>query len=238
VDGLLKSIAKYVKAVKAWKTASKAGHIGNIQKFAAIADDLSRKLPDSACEVRHAWDFDVRSYLERDEWITELREVAATRTSLRTIVDEDSLISSPVTVRSVPARGVLLLGKASWPSIRPRVVADQLKRLRERTLAANSQAFLESLYGAGEHISGKKQMFVKFREVYDLFCLAPGYKKDNSLAAFGQQIYALNRSGLRTTRAGRNVAFELPSGNFKESDIFTVIAEDGHPMRYYGISFD
>lgn len=237
VDGLLKSIKKYHSAVNGWKTACKSGHIGNIQKASALADELSQTLPRDTRDVKDTWDFDVRAYLESDAWIDEL-QVAASGNALRTIQDNDTLISSPVTVRSQPSRGTLLLGKVNWATIRPHIVADELKRLRDKTLAANSQKFLESLYGAGVYLTGKKEMFVKFRDIYDLFCLAPDYKKDNSEAAFAQKIYALHRSGLDMTRAGRRFAFELPSGSFKERDIFTVIAEDGHLIRYYGISFN
>jgi hypothetical protein len=237
IDGLLKFIAKYTSAVKGWKKACQIGHVGNLQKAAALADELCRNLPQQTCDAKATWAFDVRGYLESDEWIGELQEVASSRCGLRTIQDNDTLISSPVTVRSQPSRGSVSLGRVNWPAIRPRVVAEELKRLRDKTLAANSSEFLESLFGASAHLNDGTDSFAKFRDIYDLFCLTPGYKKDNPPAAFAQQIYALQRSDQRATRAGRRLEFEYPSGNVKERDIFTVIAEDGRPVRYYGIWF-
>lgn len=237
VDALLKSAGKYVTAVKGWKKACQVGHVANMQKAAALAADLGGALPNATSDAAASWAFDVRAYLESDEWVRELQDTAATQNGVRTIPDGDTLISSPVTVRSQPGRGTLSIGRANWPAIRPRVVAAELKRLRDKTLAANSQEFLESLFGASEHLSTGKDSFVKFRDIYDLFCLSPGYKKDNPPAAFAQQIYALHRSEQRTTRAGRKLEFEYPSGNSKERDIFAVVAEDGRPIRYYGIWF-
>ena len=78
---------------------------------------------------------------------------------------------------------------------------------------------------------------VKFRDMHDLFCVTPGWKKDNPPIVFGQAIYAMHRSDLRTTRAGRLFEIVYPSGNSKERDVFSVIGEDGKTVRYYGIRF-
>ncbi len=139
-------------------------------------------------------------------------------------------------MRSQPGRNAFTLGKVIWTNVRPRVVAAELKKLRDRTKDANSQEFLESLYGANEQLKGSVD-FVKFRDIYDLFCLAPGYKKENSLAAFSQQIYALNMSEIATTRKGVKYGIESPTSGAKDRDILTVISEDGRPLSYYSIWF-
>lgn len=237
VDALLRAANKYVGALKAWKKACQIGHIGNMQKAAAMAEELSGTLPETTGETRSGWQFDARAYLESGEWRRELQTVAESRFSLRTLEDEETLISSPVTVRAQPARNALALGKTLWPALRPRVVAGELKRLRDRTANANSQEFAESLFAVCQRLGGKDSPAARFRDIYDLFCLTPGYKKENPPAAFGQQIYALHRSDVRATRGGRKFEIEYATGNAKERDIFTVIAEDGRPVRYYSIWF-
>jgi hypothetical protein len=151
--------------------------------------------------------------------------------------DGDLLVSSPVVVRAQPARNSVQIGKVNWPNIHPQIIAAELKRLRDRTAAANSQEFLESLYRTCLRSTRPEVMFVKFREVYDRWCETPGYKKENPLAAFAQQIYALERSGIRTTKAGNRFSIVRPSGHPKERDILSVISEDGQTLRYYGIEF-
>lgn len=237
VDTLLRNAKKYVGALTAWKKACQIGHIGNLQKASAQAGELSVALPEDTAETKSAWIFDVRDYLDSDAWRKELQATAAERFSLRTLDDEETLISSPITVRPLPARGILALGKVNWPALRPRVVAAELKRLRDRTAAANSQEFVESLYAACVHLSDKNDPHARFRDIYDLFCLTPGYKKENPPAAFGQQIYALQRSEVRSTRGGRRFEIEGATGGYKEKDVFSVLSEDGRTIRYFTLFF-
>lgn len=237
VDALLKSANRYVGALKAWKKACQTGHIGNRQKAAAQAEELVSALPVATDETAATWDFDIRAYLESEAWRRELQETAAEKYSLRVLEEAENLISSPVVVRAQPGRGALQLGKVNWPTLRPRVVAAELKRLRERAGSANSQEFVESLFAVWERISQGAGVFVKFRDIYDLFCLTPGWKRENPPAAFGQAIYALHRSEITATRGGKTFEFIYPSGNYRERDVYEVIAEDGRPLRYYGIRF-
>lgn len=198
--------------------------MGNLNKLANQAAELSAALPASTGNAQSAWQFDVRAYLESDDWRSEL-QAAAERIGLKTLPDEDVLISSPVTVSALPARGLLALGKVNEPNLRPAHVADKLKKLRE------------CLYNAAVRLSSKDDPHARFRDIYDLFCLTPGYKKDTPPAAFAQQIYALHRSDVRATRAGRKMELETATGTFKERDVFSVLAEDGRSLRYYIIYF-
>jgi hypothetical protein len=237
VDDLLKSAAKYLAALKSWKKACQTGHLGNRQKAAAQAVELAPALSVPASETAEAWQFDVRAYLESADWREELK-AAAEKQGLRALEEGDNLVSSPLVIRAVPGRSALALGKVNWPALRPKVVAAELKRLRERANSGNSQEFADSLFAVAQRLNPTIDApFTKFRDIYELFSLTPGCKKDNPPAAFGQAIYALHRSGLQTTRAGRKFDFEYPSGNVKDREIYTVIAEDGRPIRYYGIQF-
>jgi hypothetical protein len=237
VTALLKSANRYVGALKAWKKACQTGEIGNLQKAAGQAAEIGRSLPEATEQTQSAWQFDVRGYLEDGDWIREVQSIATEKYDLRTIEDDGTLISSPVTVRSLPGRGTLAIGKLNWQKLRPVLVAEELKRLRDRAASANSQEFAESLFGAWQYLSSNGTTTVRFRDIYTLFSLTPGYKKDNPPAAFAQQIYALHRSGVRTTRGGRKFEIEYPSGRIKESDVFQVTAEDGRLLRYYSIYF-
>lgn len=236
VDVLLKSAARYLGVLKAWKKACQTGHIGNRQKAATQAAEMAPALVPPTTEAAVAWEFDVRDYLESEAWRQEL-QAAADKHGLRLLPEGANLISSPVIVRAQSGRGILQLGKVNWPTIHPALTAAELKRLRDRTSGANSQEFLESLYAVWNRENKEGHPVARFRDIYDLFCLTPGWKKENPPAAFGQSIYALHRSGIRETRAGRTVEIEYSSGNAKDKDIFTVYSEDGLTLRYYGIRF-
>ena len=245
VDDLLKAANKYVGALKTWKKACQTGHVGNLQKAMTQSGEIAPALAAPAAEAASNWTFDVRDYLESGEWRRELQAAAGEKFSLRVLEEGETLVSSPVVIRAQPGRGALQIGKVNWPLLRPQVVAAELKRLRDRAQTANSQEFLDGLLAAATRLNKDassrarplRQIFSKFRDIYDLFSITPGWKKDNPPAAFGQAIYALHRSDIRVTRSGRKLEIEYPSGNIKERDVFSVISEDGRAIRYYGIHF-
>jgi hypothetical protein len=244
VDDLLKAANKYVGALKTWKKACQTGHIGNLQKAMSQSREIAPALAAPAAEAASSWTFDVRDYLESGDWRQELQAAAGEKFSLRVLEEGETLVSSPVVIRAQAGRGILQIGKVNWPLLRPQVVAAELKRLRDRALSANSQEFLDSLLAASTRLNKDTPagdetpgIFSKFRDIYDLFSITPGWKKDNPPAAFGQAIYALHRSDIRITRSGRKLEIEYPSANVKERDVFSVISEDGRPIRYYGIHF-
>lgn len=237
VDALLKDAGKYAGALKAWKKACQTGHLSNRQKAATLASELAPALGAPTQETAAAWDFDARAYLEGDAWRRDVQMAAQERHGLRVLEEGDTLVSSPVVVRAQPGRGQLQIGKAGWPMLRPQIVAVELKRLRDRMASANSQEFVDSLFAASPRLLTEGDPVLRFRDVYDLFSLTPGWKKENPPAAFGQSIYALHRSDIRATRGGRSFEMVYPSGNVRDRDVFPVIAEDGKPVRYYGIRF-
>ncbi len=237
VDALLKLANKYLSAINAWKKATVIGNINDIQRKSALAEQLVLDLPQATSDTKSDWVFDIKTYLVGDAWREELKETAFNMFGLHTLTDDDALISSPITIRSQPARSQFLFGRVNWPALRPKAAAAELMRLREKTGSSNSQAFVESLHNASIRLSDKTDPHAKFRDIYDLFCYAPKYKKENPPAAFGQQIYALHCSDIRTTRAGSIFQIEYPTGNYKEKDVFTVQSEDGRPIRYFNIWF-
>lgn len=236
VDAVLKVSKKYLSLIKAWKKACKSGNLTARQRTAQQAQDLLPALAAAVQDAAATWHFDAAAYLDGNAWLRDVQE-ATNRLALRTLTEGDTLISSPVVVRSQPSRSALRLGKTTWPHLRPSAVAEELKRLREQKATAGSQDFLESLYGVWSRLRSKDSPVARFRDVYTWFSLTPGWKKDNPEVDFGQAVYALHRSDVRATRKGVTFSIEYASGKVSERDVFTVYAEDGSPLRYYGIRF-
>lgn len=237
VNGLLKSAERYVGALKTWKKACQTGHIGNLTKASAAAKEMAPALVQPVADVASAWDFDVRGYLESGAWREEIQQVSAQKFSLRVLEEGETLVSSPVILRAQPGKSTVQIGKVNWPNLRPALVAAELKKLRDRAQNANSAEFLDGLFKAASRLNPGASPFARFIDIYNLFSITPGWKKENPTAAFGQAIYALHRAELPTTRNGRRWQLEYPSGNTKPADVFGVIAEDGREIRYYGIQF-
>jgi len=238
VDGLLKEANRYVSSLKAWKRACVTGHFNDRQKASSLAAQMAPDLAEPVTQAASAWNVDVREYLSGDQWRKDVMTTAASeRFGLRVAEENDTLVSSPVIVRAQAGRGVLQINRQNWPHLRPRAVAAELKRLRDRTGSANSAEFLESLFAVWNSQKASKPVYLKFREIYDMWILTPGWKRENPLAKFAQDVYALNLASIDATRAGKRFEFIRPSANPKLNEIITVIAEDGRPISYLGIRF-
>ncbi|MBT9584712.1 hypothetical protein IV102_15315 [bacterium] len=233
----LKAVCKRLnETVSAWKKACVEGDVGARQRAQVKVEELIPQLSSKAQEATVSWNFDARAYLESGRWRDDL-QAAAESIGVKTIVDGETVVSSPVLVRSQPGSSRLKIGKNAWPRLHPRAVAAELKRLRDKKSVSGPQEFLECLYQAWQDLARGGATVATFHEIYERFAAAPGWKKENSLAQFGQDIYALARSEVRLTRAGKRFHLEHPSAKVKEREVFTVYREDGQPVRYYGIEF-
>lgn len=238
VDRLLKDATRYVSSLKAWKKACQTGNFNERQKASALAAQLAPALAEPVSQAASAFGMDAREYLSEAAWRRDVIAIAAVEPfGLRVSEEADTLVSSPVVVRALPGRGVLQIGRQSWPHLRPRAVAAELKRLRERTAGAGSADFLESLFAVWNRQRSDGLVFMRLRDIYELWALTPGWKRENPPAKFAQDVYGLHRSGTTVTRGGKKIDFVTPSGNAKTGEIYTVIAEDGRTLRYHGIRF-
>src|SRR5580658_5961027 len=221
--------------MSAWKKACRSGNVASLQKSSASAAELAKLLPEPTAEVAGTWNFDVRSYLESDDWREEL-QAACAEIGHRVMEDGDTLVSPPLIVRAQPGQSRLLLGKVGWPALHPKGTAAYLKKLSEKSVSpAALQQFLTKIYNASRKVSRQANDYATFKDIYDLFCFAPGFEKENTKASFAQQIYALDCSEVRSTRDNKRFHLEQPSAQQKTD--YSVIAEDGTPIQYYAIWF-
>ena len=236
LEDLQKAGNRLAASVKTWRKACAEGDLATRDKAQAQVEELVPQVAQKAQEAKESWEFDARDYLEGERWRQELIQ-AGEKAQVPLLQDASHLVAPPVLVRAMPGRTCLQIGKKAWPRLRPKLVVAELKRLRDKKANAGAQEFLEHLYLAWKDLPRKGAPMVTFREIYERFAQAPGWKKENPRPDFGLQIHALARSEVRMTRDGTRYSFEFPSAKAKESDIFTVYREDGSPIRYYGIEF-
>ncbi len=238
VDQLLKSAQRLTTTLKAWKKACQLGHMANRQKAATSSEDITRELQGPVAAAASSWTFDVRAYLESDAWRQELTAAARDHFGLRVFEEEDTLVSPPVVVRAQSGVSRLRVGKAPWPTLHPVTTAEYLKRLRDKSASlAASQQFLDDIYAACKRYQ-PGDLSMRLADIYRHWSGAPGWKRDNTPAAFSQQIDALVQSGIRlTSRDSRAFQIGGPVGKYSSSDVFDVIDQNGKLQRYYSISF-
>jgi len=236
VDALLKDAVRYVSALKAWKKAARQGQTGARQRAAEQAARMAAAIEGPVKQAAD-WSFDVAAWLRSPAWHLEIAQ-SLRALGLAAIEDPSgALLCPPLPLVAEPERGRVRAGRQTFSALRPSAVAAEIKRLRDRVAGARTQEYLEALYAATRHMRGTSDLRATFREVYSLFALTPGWKKENTELDFGQMIYALSVSGLQTTRDGKRFQVQIPSGKVKQRDIFGVYGEDGRLHQFYAIRF-
>lgn len=238
VEALDKASKRYARAVKQWLGACRLGEVARLPKLQAAAEEAANEIWEMMPEALASWQFDASSYLESGAWREDL-QAALDELGVKYFPAEPKhLLVPPVAVRAQPGFKRLMIGKRGCTWLRPSVVANHLKGLTE--VAASDRAlqqFLESLYQAAKKYSKQGNYWIRFREVYDIFCLAPGWKADNPELLFGQRIHQLWTSSIRTTRDGSTANIEQPTEGKTGRDYFTVVADTGKNWSYHAIWF-
>lgn len=233
---LIKEANRCVSALKAWQKASKSGQMAKRQRTAEQAVRLTEALLASSRDAA-GWSFDIEEWLGSEAWRTEIAD-ALRSAGLRAIEDPSgALLCPPLALVAEPDRGRIRAGRQSFSALRPSAIAGEIQRVRDRVAGARTQEFLEAMYRATRHLCGPSDLRATFRRIYDLFALTPGWKKENTELDFGQMVYALSVTPIRTTKDGTRFQIQTPSGPVKKRDIFGVYGEDGRLHQFYAIRF-
>jgi hypothetical protein len=238
VEALDKASKRYARAVKQWLTACRLGEVSKLPKLAQTAEEAANEIWEMMPEALASWQFDAASYLDSGAWREDLQAALDELGVKYFPVEPKQLLVPPVAVRAQPGFKRLMIGKRGYTSLRPSVVANHLKGLTELATSERAlQQFLESLYQAAKKYSKQGNYWIRFREVYNIFCLAPGWKADNPEILFGQRIHQLWTSNIRTTRNGSTASIEQPTEGKAGRDYFTVVADNGMKLSYHAIWF-
>ncbi|MEP6755831.1 MAG: hypothetical protein ABJA67_10045 [Chthonomonadales bacterium] len=237
VNELIKNESKYLKALKALKRACELGDVSQIVKQKNASVEAIRSLPAETETASNSWQFDTRSYLESDEWKVELAE-ELDKLGVRYLNGVgNNILVPPNSVSASPSSQRLIINKKPWSKLRPTEVANHLKSLASVSSSDRSlQVFLNSLYWASK-ISSQSDNWVQMSDLYNHFCDAPGWEADNPRQSFAQQAYNLNKAGHLLTKDNKKIYFEGPTGKAKNSDVFSVVADDGRSIVYFAVYF-
>lgn len=242
-DAALKAATAVVSSLKKFRTAAQTGTVRELRKTIDTAEQAITALRQQFTNAKEDWVLDENSYLSSKAFIQEILK-AAEQAGLKIFEQDDRLYCYPFLIRILPSEQSILIDKAREKRLRPTVLVKHLKDLQSKPARFKSEAFLESLYSAyktavktrGQELIDNG-MVIKLLEIYELLTLLPGQSKEYSRQEFTRDIYLLDQSHVTKTREGLSVTFPASTGTRSTSGIITVITQDGHEKKYYGISF-
>src|SRR5262249_47999920 len=146
IDAAADQAAKYHREIgtiiKALRKASDTGDLGQVNRSVAELTERLSCLSKICNDVSREAAFDDAEYFGSEAFLEELSK-AADAAGVRTIKGIDCLFSYPVSLKVDPHKKCLLIGKRRDSRLRPRFVAQELKRLQNDAGRISEAAFLE-----------------------------------------------------------------------------------------------
>jgi hypothetical protein len=190
-------------------------------------------------DVRASFDFDESAYLSSGEYAKELLALAADR-GLAMFEEDDRLLCYPSIVRVVPGDALVEIDRRRDRRLRPSALIGLLSAAQQRPPRFRGSQFLESLATGYELVvarTGKKpDAVVRLVDIWSVLTLLPGQGKEYTRPEFARDLYLLDQSSERVTKAGKALRWHASSGT-RTAGVLTTVARTGQQQRYWGVSF-
>lgn len=242
-EAALKAASAVVSSLKKFRVAAQMGNLKELRKTIEVAEQAIATLRQQYANAKEGWDFNEDEYLSGNAFRSELLQTAK-QMAVKIFEQDDKLYCYPFLIRILPDEGSVLIDKVRERRLRPSVLVSHLKSLQNKPVRFKPETFLESLFSAysvavkakGKDLFGTG-VVIKLLEIYDLLTLLPGQSKEYSLQEFKRDIYLLDKSRVARTKKGLVVSFPASTGTKSAANTITMITQDGHEKKYYGIAF-
>jgi hypothetical protein len=238
-EAALKSASGLSRELRKAKAAAASGQVRELRRALDAAVGLADELSVTVKEVRVSFDVDEIAYLGSGEYAKELLALAAER-GLAMFEEDDRLLCYPSIVRVVPGDSVVEIDRRRERRLRPSVLIRLLSAAQQRPPRFRAEQFLETLASGYELVvarMGKKSdAVVRLTDIWSVLTLLPGQGKEYTRPEFARDLYLLDQSGTRLTKAGRALRWHASSGT-RTAGVLTTVARTGQQQRYWGVSF-
>lgn len=242
-DAAFKAATAAVSSLKKFRAAAQTGNLRELRRTIDVAEQAISALRQQFSNAKEGWNFDEEAYLSGRHFLSEILETAQ-QMRVKVFEQDDRLYCYPFLVRILPNERAISIDKKRERGLRPSVLVNQLRELQNKPVRFRPEVFLESLYSAYKVAVATRakdlvntRVVVPLLEVYNLLTLLPGQSKEYSRQEFARDIYLLDKSRVAKTRKGLVVSFPASTGTRSATSTITVITQNGHEKKYYGISF-
>lgn len=240
-ESALKAAREAVSLLRKVHGVAKVGKLKDFARYLNDAEQAIERLREKLATTRQRWNFDTESYLSDGSFLSEIVETAK-RQGLKTYELDGQVYCYPSLMRVAANDQILFIDRQKHTHLRPSVVVDHLKALRNRPVRFRSEPFLKALKEAYDYWIAKKRPGrcaaatpAPLAAIYSLLTPLPGQAKEYSKQEFARDLYLLDEDV-----ADAPAGFTLHSATGRElpARVFSVVTKDGEMKRYYAISFD
>jgi hypothetical protein len=226
------------RAAVALRKAARVGDHGRIQAALAQVHRLHAGLEAVARRATGAWPFDdlqLAAYLEHDYESDLVQAAREAGVEIRRL--DDRLVAFPAVIRVLPGARAVSVDRKRSTALRPTHVVDAIQA-RRRAAGAKPAQFIEILYRSYQRAASTTDVGARLVDLHELLTLHPETRKAYSLAEFTRDVFALDSSGVRETRAGARISFVASTGAKAGRGVLVAFDERGIPKHYFGVRFE
>lgn len=239
-SGANKAAQGLVALIKALEKAAREGDLAAIDRTTERLDAALTAVRQEVSNARSAWPMtsdEVERHLA-ETYGAELLDAART-VGLAMSERDGRYVAFPSIVRILPGERAVRIDRKRVTGIRPSRVAAHLKAEQGKKPKFPVERFIEALFKAYMMIvQGDVGRTVLLDDILAAFTLRPGSASDYDQSDFTRDVYALDRSGIRTTRSGARVSLPAATGTKGQKGVLTFVGPDGELVTYYGIRFE
>lgn len=238
--GATKAAHNLSSLIKSIERAAKEGDLLALERATDRLDGALAAVRQEVANARTAWPMpaaEVEGYLVSG-YGDELLEAART-VGLAMSERDGRYVAFPSIVRFLPTERAIRIDKKRLTGIRPGRIAAILKVQQTKKSKFPVDRFLESVYRAYRLVvHGQSGKTVLLDDILAAFTLRPGSNAEYDQSDFTRDLYALDRSGIRQTKAGARVSLPAATGTKGQKGVMTFVGPDGELVTYYGIRFE
>jgi hypothetical protein len=226
-------------AVKQLEKAAAEGDLFKMRKACERLSTVVESTRQDVLNARSAWPFSAEEedvYL-RESYAGEVMETAKAE-NLPIQRRDEGLIVFPSILRILPGERAVKINRKKVQAIRPSRVVKALRDIQARKQKGTPENLLEMLHRAYRLVVGKEYgKTVTLVSIYEALTLLPGSTANYDPTDFVRDLFLLDRSGVKATKAGASYSLPASTGTKAAKGTYSFIAPDGETVSYYGIRF-
>lgn len=238
VEAAQLAAAAAVRELKKARSGAASGQIRDLRRSLAAAEAAAAALADATRAAGAAYSFDETEHLAGGGYAKELLATAAER-GVAMFEEDERLLCYPSLIKVLAGDAAVEIDRRRERRLRPSVVVGLLAAAQSRPPRFKAEAFLESIAAAYSLLAAREDKpdpVLRLDALWSALTLLPGQAKDYTRPEFARDLYLLDASGVRTTKAGRTLRWHASTGT-RGAGVLTTVAQTGQQQRYWGVSF-
>lgn len=237
----LKAGQTVVSQLKKLKRTASLGQLKELRTAMQLAEAAVATLSQQFANTRDGWTFNDEEYFSDGRFVAELVETAR-QNGLGIFERDGRVYCFPVIVRVSASERRVLLNKKAEARVRPSVLIVILRENQAKPSQVKPEQVIEVLFRTysrlvGDRWSENDEKVMPLADIYETLTLRPGSGREYTIQDFAQEIYILDRSGIRETRSGHSIRIIPSARPGQERKALLAVAEDGGQRWYHGIQF-